>query len=619
MTDLTQDEIKLKAFTASLQSPPSSKEELKDWIFVYLGLDMPDSHLEGEDSNGSPMEAVWIAYDNFRLNKGDEAPGYIWLSARDAMKTLGASILAVVLMVFFGVTICWLASIEPQSKIALGNVQNFMTKIKPMLTASGRSIESNNARNLEIVSKDGKRSLVNILVATMASVNGRHVNVVMTDEVDLLKDRRVLDEVQAVASLIGGQFPLKVYFSTRKFAFGNMEDVINNKDKLGLKLIKWDILDVTEACPASRHKPEEPMVDLYVPKEPPLHHFNQEEFDRISDIEQKKLDKITVHAGCAGCKLVSQCRGRLAKRPEKDRGLLWKKIDHTINMFRSMSPDMAVAQLLCRKPSQSGLVYPRFEITQNTLTLDQAYYNFTGEQVAGTTIDGLVEMLKKNDIQFYVGGDWGSTAAQAFVVSAIMPGGDWWIIDSYAIPGLEFDEVLSLGIKIRDKYSPKAWYMDTNQPMFIKAFNKNGMICKDFKKDVLGGIECVRTQIINSMGLRKLRVIKHERTEIVLEGFKKHHFNLDSLGKPTDDPDDGKPWSDVMDSIRYLGQNLFGNKGSKVSFATSADPNAPKTVIKDTSSAAAVNKELMQDRINSLTQGSDTNNTKKKGSFRWNI
>jgi hypothetical protein len=307
------------------------------------------------------------------------------------------------------------------------------------------------------------------------------------------------------------------------------------------------------------------------------------------------------------------CKTRLSNRNPNDSGALWKKIDHTINMFRSMSPDMAIAQLLCKKPSQSGLVYPRYDEVGNTLSLDQAYCNFTGEEKKRVTISELTQVLAQHNIPIYVGGDWGSTACQAFVISAVMPGGDWWILDAYAISGLEFDDVLQLGMKIRDTYKPAKWFMDTNQPMFIKAFNKNSMRCVEFKKDVMGGIECVRAQIVNSAGIRKLKVIKHERTDIVLEGLRKHHFILDSLGRPTVNPDDGKAWSDICDSLRYLGQNLFATKGSKVVVAG----NEPPKTIGTMSPSEQIRQEITK-RVAEPAESNGETAKKKKG-LVWDV
>jgi hypothetical protein len=95
--------------------------------------------------------------------------------------------------------------------------------------------------------------------------------------------------------------------------------------------------------------------------------------------------------------------------------------------------------------------------------------------------------------------------------------------------------------------------------MFVKEFRKNGMPCPDFKKDVMGGISSVRTQIINGRGVRKLKVIKHDRTALIIRMFAEHCFLLDSLGNLTEEPDDSEV-ADIGDSIRYQGQNLFKAK-----------------------------------------------------------
>jgi hypothetical protein len=271
----------------------------------------------------------------------------------------------------------------------------------------------------------------------------------------------------------------------------------------------------------------------------------------------------------------------------------------------------------CRKPSLSGLVYPRFDDQGNTMTIKEALSQICEGSFENASIADVIAELKRNEIKIYVGGDWGSTACQAFVVSCVMPGGDWWILDAYAISGLEFDDVIALGEKIRDTYSPVKWFMDTNQPMFIKAFNKRGMKCQEFKKDVAGGIECVRTKIINATGVRKLKVLKHERTEIVIEMFRKHHFILDSLGKPTDSPDDGEAWSDVGDSMRYLGQNLFGNE-RKAFAVSSLTPNTPKVETK--THLPTINHQIMQNKVKELaSQNTTAPVTQTKGSFKWNF
>jgi len=610
------DETLVKTFLVR----PKTKSDLKNWIFVYLGLDLPDSHLDEDGSNASPMEAIWKSFETYSTNTGDEHPGYIWLSARDAMKTLGGSVFAVVAMVFFDATVCWLASIEPQSKIALANAQSFIQKLTPYLSANGKQIESSNARILETISPDGTRAYVNILVATMASVNGRHCNIVMVDELDLLRDPRVIDEVQAVASLIKAQFPLKVYFSTRKFAFGNMEKLISNRERFGLELLKWDILDVTEYCHPRRHQPDLPKTTRFIHPDPPLRSLTQPEYDMLPGVEKAQYREMKVHGGCGNCKLLSQCRMRLASRSPEDTGQLWKKINHTINMFRSMSPDMAVAQLLCRKPSLSGLVYPRFDTVTNSISLQDAYARISGVEGKNATLQDIVKQMHHLGIPFYVGGDWGYAHNTAFVVAALLPNGDFWIVDSTAISGLEFDDILALALNIKDIYKPKMWFMDTAEPMFIKTFRRKGMPCKDFKKDVMGGIEAVRSQVMNSLGIRKLKILKHEKNEHVTMAFQQHHFKIDAQGNPTAEPDDGE-YSDILDSLRYLAQNMFGAKGRVI--APNIEMPSAHTPFgsRMTNPNGQVYTDWMSQKIRELAgQNSDTARGKSSsGSVIWDL
>jgi hypothetical protein len=541
---------------------PKTQDALKDWIYTYIGLDMPDSHLPDDGSNSSPMEVIWKSFSTYAENKGNEIPGYIWLSSRDSAKTLSGSILAVLLLVFFNATICWLAAIEPQSKIALSNINSFIQKIKPYLDAVAKNIESQNSRVLEIVNADGTRSNITVLVATLASVNGKHTNLTFLDELDLMRDPRVIDEVQAVASLIGGQFPLKLYFSTRKFAFGNMEKIIAQRDDL--TLLKWDILDVTEKCETKRFKPELEKVTRFIHPDLPLRNISEQEKNALPISEQEKYNKIEAYGGCASCRLLPVCKTRLANRSEKDKGMLWKKIDHTINMFRAMSPDMGTAQLLCRKPSASGLVYGRLEENENTISLQDAFSILTGiPGTVNTTLIDVVNQMKISGVKFYVGGDWGYTHNTSMVVVALMPNGDIWGIDSRAVSGLEFDQMLNMGIELRDLYRPVKWYMDTAEPQFIKTFKRNGMACAEFKKDVNAGIESVRYAIMDANGRRRLKILKHENNKYWIKALQMHHFKLDAQGNPTMEPDDSE-WADICDATRYAGQNLFGAKGRAV-------------------------------------------------------
>lgn len=218
----------------------------------------------------------------------------------------------------------------------------------------------------------------------------------------------------------------------------------------------------------------------------------------------------------------------------------------------------------CWKPGSLGVIYGRFEDAGNILTLEEAWEQFTGDDApVDLSLTDLIEQLHRREISFYVGGDWGYRHNYALIATAMMPNGDWWLFETFAMSELELEDQLKYAKIFRDKYRPKRWFMDPAYPGNLKTFTKNGMPCKDFTKDIMFGIESVRGMIVNSTGRRRLKVIQSpdKENDILVQGFKMHHFLTDAQGRITQKPDD-EEFADVMDSLRYLGQNLFPPKKS---------------------------------------------------------
>lgn len=485
-----------------------------------------------------------------------------WSNGVISHNTLSCAALEIIGMVHFNLTIAHMAAIESQSKKTVEYVTTFLKKLKPYLEYHGRSIDSQNTRNLSVVNKDGDVAYLTIIIATLTGSNSAHTNFMCVDEVDVVRFPQAYEEAKMIPGMLKGRFPITVMTSTRKFAFGLMQKEIEIANENGHPVLHWNILDITEKCQPERHKPELPKVVRYVAKRLPFRNMSQEEYDAILPEKKNDYEGVEGYAGCASCALFQVCRTRLAHRPDKDVGGLYKPISFTINQFKKVTPDMAEAQLLCLKPSSTGLVYPRFDDSEgeNVLTLNQAWKSFHGtEPDFEVTLTDLIDVFKKKGIRFYVGGDWGFRHAYALIAAAILPSGDFWIFETLAIPGLEFEEMIKYAEYFRDKYRPAKWFMDTAQPMFIKGFRKRGMPCKDFKKDVLGGIEAIRGQIVDASNRRRLKILKTTENQFLVDGFNKHHFITDAAGNVTQTPDD-EMHSDVLDSTRYLGQNLFEPK-----------------------------------------------------------
>lgn len=538
-----------------------SKEELRDWILTFLDIDFPCGWIDPE-SNSSPIDWMYQAYAYIRDGRKKRTPSMVVYSARECYKTLSMSCFEFVVMCHFGVTVSHMAAIKNQSEKAVSYVSTYLRKCRKFIEYLGRNIDSAAKSHIKITETDGDESYLKVIVCTMAGANGDHTLIFCADELDVVQYPHAFEEAKLIPGPDRGRMPLTIFTSTRKFSFGLMQKEIDMAIKNERPVLHWNIIDVTEKCLPDRHKPNEPKIERYISKSLPLKQITIKQFEELKEEDRGKFELIEAYAGCAECPLLPVCKSRLASRPDQDIGGLYKSIDHVINTFKSTNPDIAEAQLMCWKPGSVGVIYGRFSDCENTMTLEEAWQNFTGEEApAGLTLNDLIDQLHRHEIPFYVSGDWGYRHNYALVASAVMPNGEWWIFETFAMSELEFEDQLKYAKIFRDKYKPRRWFMDPAYPGSLKTFTKNGMPCKDFTKDVMFGIESVRGQIVNSTGRRRMKVIKDSdcSNDILIQGFKMHHFMTDAQGRITQKPDD-EEFADVMDALRYGGQNLFPPK-----------------------------------------------------------
>lgn len=611
-----------------------SPQELKNWIMTFLGLDMP-IHSVDPESNSSPIEAMWEIYSCLQDNRGDTTPGFIMLSARECYKTLGAAILEVLLMLHFEVTIAHMAAILSQSSKAIQYINNFFSKLEPLMSHRGWENASKNKGKIEFRTPEGEDVYIRVIVCTLGGANSEHTSLMFVDEIDVVKDPMAFEEAKMIPGYTKGIHPLTVKLSTRKFAFGMMQKEIDKaqstSEPSGDLIVRWNILDVTERCPETRHKPELPKVDVYTAVNLPLREISVEDYQAMADAEKPKWAlQSQVHGGCVGCKLLPVCKMRLSKRGPEASGGLYKPISAVINNFKKLNPDMAEAQLLCWKPSSKGLVYPRFEAELdkgNVMSLGAAFKTLLGEDprsmarelgfnlVAKPTELDLLELMQFMKIDFYAGVDWGYTHDFVIVIAAKLGNGEIWLMDCYSAAGLEFSDCLTVATHYRDKYGPSKWFCDPAQPAFLKSFTKNGMKSQMFVKDVMGGIESVRSKIVDGHNRRFLKVLAVDVNQKVIAAIQKHHFKLGPDGNPTLVPDDDPGSADQADAIRYIGQNLFPVKGPQ-QMAVAMAGGQQEPVNKN-----STHTEQMMNEIATRVQGGTAfkGGTGKKGGFSYSF
>jgi hypothetical protein len=163
-------------------------------------------------------------------------------------------------------------------------------------------------------------------------------------------------------------------------------------------------------------------------------------------------------------------------------------------------------------------------------------------------------------------------------------------------------------------------------PAHIKSFRKNHMPCPKFTKDVLGGIESVRSKIVSATGVRKFKVILNESNKKAISAITKHRFILDGQGNVTMTPDDTRGIADICDTLRYIGQNLFPVRGPQKVESAWIEINGEKLDVNDPQArekarVASQHETQMRAEIARIlgNGGVSSGGTGKKGGFFFNF
>jgi hypothetical protein len=620
--------------------PCQSKDSLKRWIKIYLGLDIPDTILCDDDtttppSNSSPMDLLWEIYHKALDGKDEDFQTVLAYAARDSYKTLSAAVMEVLCLFHLRRSVAHMAAIESQAAKAVQYVDKFLRR--PILRDF---VTSNNKRTVEItrydhvnfkyptlskaeydaldISKKGSYTAhsyyIKVVIATMAGANSEHVPFMVLDELDLAPPKPV-EEAQMIPSQgENGEVPITLMISSRKFAFGLVQKALDEAESKKTIVRHWNLLDVTKKCEPTRHLPEEPKIPIYY-NENTLAAINEADFKLLSPETQSKYKKAEGFAGCLkNCSLFASCKGRLATKPVGD-SKLYKSVAVTKGVFHKVTAETAKAQLLCWKPSSEGLIYPHFDRTKHVVRARAMAELITGELPKSPFFSkaDLINLMKARGMSFHLGMDFGFTHNFATVLAGL-DGHRLFIFDVQAVAGLELNEKIGICKPYLD-YDPTV-YPDPAYPSDIKSFRRAGFRCKTFTKDILAGIDSVRIKLMPGGGKEPELFILggDEGCELLVDRVSKYHWVLDDAGRPTDVPDDSL--DDEVDALRYLCQNLFGPKGKPVAASINQT-----TITQSGESTVITRDNWMVERIRTLTDGNSTSNIikGKKGSFIFEV
>lgn len=618
----------------ALLTPCGSKDGLRRWFRMYLKLDFPDQVVD-TDSTGSPLDIFWEIY-NAGVTRDPNYPRRVLVYAsRDSYKTLGAAALEILALLHMNRSLVHLAAIEQQSGKAQEYLKTFLDndhlsefKVgdnkRTVAVCWFEDKENGDIYTLKEWEVMGGRALrgryvrhsyyAKIIVNTPQSANSDHTAWMTVDELDLIRFPKAYKEslfIPGTQTDIYGrkQPPITLITSTRKSSGGLVQAEIDNSLKTGTRIHHWNVLDVTERCPETKHRPDLPKLKVFRSDETLLA-LTPEEYREMEAVDPKKattyVESEAYHGCMNNCKIFAACHGRLAH--QKSTAKLLKELSDTTGKFAENDLDMALAQLLCRKPGRAGSVYTTLNRMRHLLSPRDMWETMTGDVPAGpVTKQMLIDELKRREAKVWGGMDFGFTHCFASV-TGWQDGRRLFILDAFEIPGLEPNECVEICNR-RIKNFNATIYPDTAYPAYIKMFRKAGFKMNTHDKDVHGGIEAVRRKL-NPAGNSEPELFMlagDEGCELLFKRMDEYKWMLDSQGNPTDTPDETN--DDLCDGVRYLVQNAF--KTTKVTVAKNEAVPLPQVEQQFTES------NWLSNKIQELTQGAGagTQVVVKKGSF----
>ncbi len=297
-----------KIFFALQKHRPATKEELKNYIKVFLGIDVPDKKICPE--HNSPLEYLWHSFNSdFILPSPAGGDCVIWAN-RGGGKTEIAAAAALLHSIFKS---------GCQTRILAGSGEQAGRMYDYLTGFIGQGFDCFLAKRIladRCCFKNG--SAVEVLMQSQTSVRGQHVQKLLCDEVELF-DPAVFAAAKFTTISRPGIIPAMEIISTMHLPYGLMHRIVTDAQKCGTPVFKWCIWETIEKCT-----------------------------DR----------------NCSACPLWGDCGGRA----KEANGFL--KVDDCITIMKRSSRQLWETEMLCRRPSLESVVFDEFEPSSNVRQID---------------------------------------------------------------------------------------------------------------------------------------------------------------------------------------------------------------------------------------------------------
>ena len=290
------------------QIRPQTRRDLKNYVKVFLGIDVPDKRICPEHQN--PMDYLWHTfYESKHEPRAANHDSIVWANRAGGKTELAA--IATLLDCLFKSN-CQVRILSGSGEQA-GRMYEYLTGF---LCHGYEQFLAGPVRKAKCRFING--SAVEVLTQSATSVRGQHVQKLRCDELELFDEdvfAAAKFATQSTASITAGM----ELISTMHRPYGLMHEVVTSAPKFGTPVFKWCVWEVIEKC---------------------------------------------VGRSCSQCSLSEDCRGRA----KVANGYL--KIDDCITQMRRASRTGWEAEMLCMRPSRQNVVFDEFDPAVHIGTVD---------------------------------------------------------------------------------------------------------------------------------------------------------------------------------------------------------------------------------------------------------
>jgi hypothetical protein len=212
---------------------PESRQDLKNYIKIFLGLDIPGKVVC--TGHSSPLDYLWYVFSE---KSGGNKDCIVWAN-RGGGKTELAAVATLLDCVFKpGCSVRILAGSQRQAMNMYNYLRGFITDgyedfVDGKILNSGCGFK--NASNVEV------------LTQSHSSVRGQHIQKLRCDELELF-DRSVFEASKFVTCSRDDITAGMEMVSTMHKPYGLMQEVIDRAEKDGTPIFKWSVWEVIEKC-----------------------------------------------------------------------------------------------------------------------------------------------------------------------------------------------------------------------------------------------------------------------------------------------------------------------------------------------------------------------------------